>query len=185
MKARSLLAPRRRVLTKCSNSSLADSAELRLARKPLPLTPLARLLFLDSLARWDTSLPARLVYATQVSLHEKLLRSPRRLAGDFVHCVLRRSRDCLTSKSSHCVVCVLSSRLARFLDYSTLGVVIGHEIAHSFDALTRRENDSGFGAGNLTWWPSEVNKEYETLTKCFADQFSSYTIESTGESVSA
>ncbi|KAI1280597.1 Membrane metallo-endopeptidase-like 1 [Halotydeus destructor] len=69
----------------------------------------------------------------------------------------------------------------KFLDYSTLGVVIGHEIAHSFDALARREND--VAGGNLTWWPSELNKEYETLTKCFVDQFSSYVIESTGDAL--
>lgn len=67
------------------------------------------------------------------------------------------------------------------LDYSTLGVILGHELAHSFDALTRKENDQN---GNLTWWPSELDNEYEALTKCFSDQFSSYVVESTGEYVS-
>lgn len=61
--------------------------------------------------------------------------------------------------------------------------MIGHEIAHSFDALTRKENEQS-GGNSTWWWPSELDKEYELLTKCFVDQFSSYVVESTGEYVS-
>ena len=77
---------------------------------------------------------------------------------------------------------LVSNRRPKFLDYSTLGVVIGHEIAHSFDALTRKESDAN-GDGNLTWWPSELDREYDNLTKCFVDQFSSYVVASTGENL--
>ena len=55
------------------------------------------------------------------------------------------------------------------LDYSTLGVVIGHEIAHSLDKQTRKEK-----AGNMSWWNQEAEDAYEELSQCFVQQYSSY-----------
>lgn len=60
--------------------------------------------------------------------------------------------------------------------------MIGHEIAHSFDILARKELDHDYE--NVTWfWPEELSTKYEMMTKCFADQFSSFMIARIGENV--
>ncbi|RWS13897.1 endothelin-converting enzyme 2-like isoform X2 [Dinothrombium tinctorium] len=66
-----------------------------------------------------------------------------------------------------------------YLDYATLGVVIGHEIAHSFYNELKKEMNT-----DTNLWTIEMNDEYERRTQCFADQFSSYTIEEIGENLS-
>ena len=79
---------------------------------------------------------------------------------------------------------IASSSPHRFLDYSTLGVVIGHEIAHSFDVLARKDMQD-VDSGNVTrFWSHEMHSKYESMTKCFADQFSNFTISSIGQNVS-
>jgi predicted metalloendopeptidase len=50
-----------------------------------------------------------------------------------------------------------------------LGVVIGHEIAHSLDKQTRKEK-----AGNMSWWNQDAEDSYEHLSQCFVQQYSSY-----------
>lgn len=59
-----------------------------------------------------------------------------------------------------------------------LGVVIGHEIAHSMDKLTRKEK---LKTGNMTWWSEENEEAYNREANCFAQQFSSFSIPATGE----
>lgn len=68
----------------------------------------------------------------------------------------------------------------RFLDYSTLGVIIGHEMAHSVDKMTRNEKSK---RGNITWWSEDNTKAYDDVAECFAKQFSSFNIPTTGESL--
>ena len=72
----------------------------------------------------------------------------------------------------------MTGRPPSLLDYSTLGVVIGHEIAHSMDKLTRKEKAK---AGNMTWWSQATEEAYNREAACFAQQFSSFSIASTGE----
>ncbi|RWS30738.1 Membrane metallo-endopeptidase-like 1 [Leptotrombidium deliense] len=66
-----------------------------------------------------------------------------------------------------------------YLDYATLGVVIGHEIAHSFYNELKKEINS-----EPNWWTSELSDEYERRTQCFISQFSSYRIEEIRENAS-
>lgn len=65
---------------------------------------------------------------------------------------------------------LISFRLS-LLDYSMLGVVIGHEIAHSLDKQTRKER-----AGNMSWWNQEAEEAYESLSQCFVQQYSAYQV---------
>lgn len=88
---------------------------------------------------------------------------------------------------------IQSAHLFRYLDYATLGVVIGHEIAHAFDSGTRREvlqaqhlhsNQSTSTTNELSWWPRHINTEYERRARCFAAQFNNYLITEIQEYVS-
>lgn len=70
--------------------------------------------------------------------------------------------------------------LIRYLDYATLGVVIGHEIAHAFDSTSQKDADSS----NMTWWPQSIHEKYSELADCFSKQFSNYTVKQIGAQVS-
>lgn len=61
-------------------------------------------------------------------------------------------------------------------------MVVGHEIAHSMDSNARKVVLNG----NTTfWWPNDVVHEYEEKAKCFAKQFTDYTLAEIGENVSS
>ena len=53
-------------------------------------------------------------------------------------------------------------------------------MAHSLDKLTRKEKSR---AGNMTWWSDENEEAYEGAAACFAQQFSSFRIATTGQSL--
>ncbi|GAA4235453.1 M13 family metallopeptidase [Postechiella marina] len=55
------------------------------------------------------------------------------------------------------------------VNYGGIGAVIGHEISHSFDDSGARYDKDG----NLNnWWTDEDLKQFETLGKALADQYS-------------
>jgi putative endopeptidase len=57
------------------------------------------------------------------------------------------------------------------LNFGGMGAVIGHELTHGFD-----DQGSQFDAqGNLrNWWTDQDKKEFDSRTKCIADQYSGY-----------
>lgn len=78
----------------------------------------------------------------------------------------------------------------RYLDYSTLGVIIGHEIAHAFDTGAKKEinnnlvfNNVTINDFNTTLWSKHLNEEYEKKTKCFVQQFNNYSVDEINEKV--
>lgn len=48
------------------------------------------------------------------------------------------------------------------------------------DKLTRREKSK---TGNITWWSDECEQAYNSEATCFAQQFSAFNIQTTGESL--
>jgi putative endopeptidase len=59
------------------------------------------------------------------------------------------------------------------INYGGIGVVIGHEMTHSYD-----NNGSKFNhKGELkNWWMKEDSEKFETKTKYYEDKFSTYTM---------
>ncbi|RWS00482.1 Peptidase-like protein, partial [Dinothrombium tinctorium] len=61
------------------------------------------------------------------------------------------------------------------LNFSRIGMVIGHEIIHSFDDQRRLYDKHG----NLNdWWENKTSERFDQKAQCVIDQYSSYTIDS-------
>lgn len=60
-----------------------------------------------------------------------------------------------------------------YINYGTIGQIIGHEITHGFDDLGRQFDQNG----NLhDWWDPETKQKFLNKTKCIIDQYSNYTV---------
>lgn len=58
-----------------------------------------------------------------------------------------------------------------YMNYASIGYVIGHEITHGFDDLGRLYDHEG----NLVdWWHPETKKSFLVKKKCIIDQYGSY-----------
>ncbi|XP_014662900.1 PREDICTED: endothelin-converting enzyme 1-like [Priapulus caudatus] len=65
----------------------------------------------------------------------------------------------------------------KYINYSGIGIVIGHEITHGFDDSGRKYDKNG----NLTeWWPEQDIEAFNEKAKCIIDQYSEYNIEDVG-----
>ncbi|XP_015789311.1 neprilysin-1-like isoform X1 [Tetranychus urticae] len=63
------------------------------------------------------------------------------------------------------------------LNYGGIGVVIGHEITHGFDAKGRQFDKEG----NLKeWWNNATVQKFYERTQCIIDQYSSYVLQEVG-----
>jgi len=65
-----------------------------------------------------------------------------------------------------------------YMNYATLGTVIGHELTHGFDD-TGRNFDANGEFNN--WWSNSTFEEYDRRAQCYVDQYSEFYIESDGE----
>ncbi|KAJ8668500.1 hypothetical protein QAD02_010163 [Eretmocerus hayati] len=64
-----------------------------------------------------------------------------------------------------------------YLNFGSIGYLIGHEMTHAFDAEGRRYDKEG----NLVeWWETETKKEYLKRAQCIIDQYSNYTVKEIG-----
>ncbi|RWS06231.1 Membrane metallo-endopeptidase-like 1, partial [Dinothrombium tinctorium] len=65
-----------------------------------------------------------------------------------------------------------------YLNYGTLGWIIGHEITHGFDTQGRY-----FGANGtiVDWWTNTTQNKFEQKMKCFSEQYGNYTAPETGQ----
>ncbi|XP_001944441.2 neprilysin-2 [Acyrthosiphon pisum] len=71
----------------------------------------------------------------------------------------------------------ISNDLPRYITYSTVGSIIGHEITHGFDNKGRMFDKHGNFAN---WWVEETNKRFLEKEKCFIKQYGNYTINEDG-----
>ena len=60
-----------------------------------------------------------------------------------------------------------------YLNYGSIGSVMGHELAHGFDN-SGREYDK-FGMLNQ-WWSTETIKQFENVSQCMVEQYSKFKI---------
>jgi len=67
-----------------------------------------------------------------------------------------------------------------YINYSSSGSIIGHEITHAFDNFGRL-----YGAeGNLNnWWSDNDNKEFSEYAQCFIDEYNAITYDVGNEKV--
>lgn len=67
-----------------------------------------------------------------------------------------------------------------YMNYASIGYVIGHEITHAFDDLGRLYDLEG----NLRdWWDPATAEAFKEKKQCFIDQFGNYTDKATNMSI--
>ncbi|XP_064094296.1 neprilysin-1-like [Macrobrachium nipponense] len=67
-----------------------------------------------------------------------------------------------------------------YLNYGSLGVVVGHELVHGFDNHGKRYDKHG----NVSqWWSDEMAEQFTERAACFVEQYSQYPIEMVGKNV--
>nr|AIJ02118.2 endothelin-converting enzyme 1 [Tityus serrulatus] len=62
-----------------------------------------------------------------------------------------------------------------YLNFGSLGTVIGHEITHGFDTNGRKRDKDG-NIPEHSLWNQDTIKNYNSEAKCFEDQYSTYSI---------
>jgi len=67
-----------------------------------------------------------------------------------------------------------------YMNYGSIGVVVGHEITHGFDDSGSQSDAYGV---LVDWWEPETKKLYVEKTQCVIDQFSNFTVEVLGETL--
>lgn len=61
-----------------------------------------------------------------------------------------------------------------YMNYASIGWVIGHEITHGFDDQGRQFNQEG----NLqNWWDTKTFEKFLDKTKCIIQQYGNYSVE--------
>ncbi|RWS30569.1 membrane metallo-endopeptidase-like 1, partial [Leptotrombidium deliense] len=64
-----------------------------------------------------------------------------------------------------------------YLNYGSIGWVIGHEITHGFDDSGRLFDENG---EYNEWWTNNTKKEFDRKAECFVEQYNNYTSPMTG-----
>ncbi|XP_057327326.1 neprilysin-2-like [Microplitis mediator] len=68
----------------------------------------------------------------------------------------------------------------RYINYGSIGFLIGHEITHGFDSTGMNFNKDG----NLeNWWEPSTNAEFWERATCLKEQYGNYIIEDVGMNV--
>ncbi|KAF4545502.1 Endothelin-converting enzyme protein [Lasiodiplodia theobromae] len=66
-----------------------------------------------------------------------------------------------------------NSDVPEYISYGSFGVVAGHELTHGFDNSGSQYDENG---AYRDWWDNSTRANFDNRTKCFVDQYSSYTI---------
>ncbi|XP_058793418.1 neprilysin-2-like [Phymastichus coffea] len=61
----------------------------------------------------------------------------------------------------------------KYLNYGSIGSVIGHEITHGFDSEGRKIDKNG---NQIDWWQADTAEKYLEKARCMIDQYSNYTV---------
>ncbi|KAL7037420.1 hypothetical protein ACKWTF_009205 [Chironomus riparius] len=67
-----------------------------------------------------------------------------------------------------------------YMNYASIGYVIGHEITHAFDDNGRLYDSEG---NLMNWWDPETTEAFKDKKQCFIDQFGNYTDKATNMSI--
>lgn len=64
-----------------------------------------------------------------------------------------------------------------YINFGSLGLVIGHEFTHGFDDQGRQYDSKG---NLINWWSQEILDKFQSKAKCFIDQYGSIVEPKTG-----
>ena len=67
-----------------------------------------------------------------------------------------------------------------YMNYGSIGVVVGHEITHGFDDRGSQNDATG---ALVDWWQPETKERYVEKTACVINQFNNFTVEVLGETL--
>jgi predicted metalloendopeptidase len=67
-----------------------------------------------------------------------------------------------------------------YLNFASLGFLLGHELAHGLDSIGRYFDKDG---DISSWWPQEAEASFNTKAACFADQYGKFKIPQVDEFV--
>lgn len=56
-----------------------------------------------------------------------------------------------------------------YVNYATMGNIIGHETVHGFDSQGRQHDKFG---NRVNWWDNETSKKFEDMADCLKKQYS-------------
>lgn len=65
-----------------------------------------------------------------------------------------------------------SANRPRYMNYGSLGFLIGHEITHGFDDVGRQYD---FDGNLVNWWQPETEKKFLEKAQCIIWQYGNYT----------
>ncbi|KAJ1547837.1 Endothelin-converting enzyme 2, partial [Cladochytrium tenue] len=68
---------------------------------------------------------------------------------------------------------IFSHRNPDLMNYGSLGIIIGHEITHSFDSLGHTIDSEGVVR---PWWTAESDRRFSALADCFRRQYGGYRV---------
>lgn len=63
----------------------------------------------------------------------------------------------------------------RAINFGAIGMVLGHELSHGFDASGRNFNKDGEISAN--WWSNYTSQAFEQRTQCMVDQYNKYPVD--------
>lgn len=67
-----------------------------------------------------------------------------------------------------------------YLNFGSLGMLLGHELTHGFDMTGGQFNENG----DLEfWWTGETYRELQTRSECFIEQYNSYEVPEIGRNL--
>ncbi|XP_043465938.1 neprilysin-2-like [Leptopilina heterotoma] len=106
---------------------------------------------------WRSQLNPITVNAMNYMFNNSLILSPAILQGIFVN-----------------------ENRPRYMNYGSMGIIIGHEYTHTFD--NNGKNYDKFG-NLVNWWEPESDKEFFSKTKCIIHQYGNYTVKEVNQNV--
>lgn len=63
----------------------------------------------------------------------------------------------------------------RAVNFGAIGMVLGHELSHGFDALGRYFNENGEMTDD--WWSAETSQKFLEKSKCIVNQYNNYSVD--------
>ena len=61
-----------------------------------------------------------------------------------------------------------------YLNYGSIGSIMGHELTHGFDNSGREYDKRGM---MIQWWNNKTIEDFEKASECMVEQYSKYKIE--------